>query len=60
MSRNVDLPGVQIGDAHVVERHDEDGPSPTVTIEGTIGGVRGNRITVSAVWWDEHTPEPTP
>ena len=60
MSRNVDLPGVQIGDARIIERHDMDGPSPALTIEGTIGGVHGNRITVSAEWWRENTPDPTP
>ena len=61
MSRNVDLSGVQIGDATVLCRHGDGETEPeTVTIEATIGGVHGNRITVTADWWDEHTPEPTP
>lgn len=56
MSRAVDAIAT-LGKVSVVERHPDDG---VVVIEGTIGGVHGNRLTVTVEWWEEHTPEPTP
>lgn len=60
VSRNVDLSGVQIGNASVKERQTENGEVVALTIEGTIGGVVGNQIVVTPEWWDDHTPDPTP
>lgn len=59
MSRSVDATAT-LGSVRVVETERQYGEVVTVTIDGTIGGVHGNRITVTADWWRENTPDPTP
>jgi len=62
MSRSVDVAAVQMGRVYVVDVHRNvpDGEVVTLEIQGTIGGVHGNSLTVTADWWREHTPDPTP
>jgi len=59
MSRSVDATAT-LGSVRVKDTQTENGEVVAVEIEGTIGGVHGNRLTVSADWWRENTPDPTP